>query len=522
MAESEELKMYVRRSSGLVKEISAWDALIYNVLIMAPTAVYVYGVWALGIFPGVHLPTTVFLAMAISIVIGLYYAYMSIIMPRTGGDYIWVSRLIHPSIGFAINFFLFITLLSVAGSYVPWFTQYALSPLFEAYGMSDAVAWVNDPWNMFLIAAIFYVLIALLMSRGVKVTKYAFWAFFLVICAGVIAYAFTFYTMSPSTFQSSIASAYHFDPNEIVSKAIANGMPETFVLAATFSGVMYTILNFLGFNNSVYLAGEIKEVRKSQLIAIIGAVLVFGLITYIIYDATYAGMGSNFIASLAYLFVNSPENYPLGETPPFFHILARNAVSPTVFTVIVCGFAAMTLSAILVYIFTTVRLLFAWSFDRIVPQFLSKVDSRYGTPYTALITVTVVAIIAQYLWLFTPLLNYFVFVVLGWGIMTFVASHAGIILPYKRKELLELAPAIVRRKVAGVPVLVILATLSAILSIWLAWVGTEPAVSGLTPEAVIFLIGIYLVGIIIYVISSLYHRIKGIPLELAFKEFPPA
>jgi len=519
---SEELKMYVRRSSGLVKEISAWDALVYNVLIMAPTAVYVYGVWALGIFPGVHLPTTVFIAVAISIVIGLYYAYMSIIMPRTGGDYIWVSRLIHPSIGFAINFFLFITLLSVAGSYVPWFTQYALAPLFEAYGMKDAAAWVNEPWNMFAIAVAFYILIALLMSRGVKVTKYAFWAFFLVICAGVAAYTITFYTMSPASFQSALASANNFKADEVISKAVEKGMPEGFTLSATFSGVMFTILNFLGFNNSVYLAGEIKEVRRSQLVAIVGAVLVFGFITYIIYDATYAGMGANFVAAISYLFVNSPDNYPLGDTLPFFHTLSRAAVPQATFTIIVCGFAAMTLSAILVYIFTTVRLLFAWSFDRVVPQFLSKVDSRYGTPYTALITVTVVAIIAQYLWLFTPLLSYFVFVVLGWGIMTFFASLAGIILPYRRKDLLELAPAVARRKVAGVPVLVILAALSAILSIWLAWVGTQPAVSGFTPDALVFLLGIYAFGLIIYAVSSIYHRMKGIPLELAFKEFPPA
>jgi len=118
-------RVYVRRTSGLVREISAWDALVYNILVMAPTAVYVYGIWAMGLFPGVDLPLTVFIAVLVSIVVGLFYAYMSAIMPRTGGDYIWISRIIHPAIGFMMNFFLLNVLLTVAGSYIPWFVEWA-------------------------------------------------------------------------------------------------------------------------------------------------------------------------------------------------------------------------------------------------------------------------------------------------------------------------------------------------------------------------------------------------------------
>ena len=131
-----EKDVLVRKSSGLVRNISARDALILNVMFMAPTAIFVYGIWASVIYPGVDLPMTALLAIPLSIIVGLFYAIYSAAMPRSGGDYVWVSRVIHPAIGFMINFFIFMVLLSVAGSYVPWLTQYALAPILSFNGLT--------------------------------------------------------------------------------------------------------------------------------------------------------------------------------------------------------------------------------------------------------------------------------------------------------------------------------------------------------------------------------------------------
>src|SRR5947199_10426991 len=112
---------FVRRSSGLVRNISARDALILNVMFMAPTAIFVYGIWGAGSYPGINLPVTALLAIPISPVVGLVSALYSVPMPRSGGDYIWVSRTMHPTVAFAINFFLFIGLLGLARASLPCF-----------------------------------------------------------------------------------------------------------------------------------------------------------------------------------------------------------------------------------------------------------------------------------------------------------------------------------------------------------------------------------------------------------------
>lgn len=514
--------IYARRASGLVRNISAWDAMIFNIMVMAPMAILVYGVWASLVYPGAHLPTTALLAIPISIVIGLFYALFSISMPRAGGDYIWVSRLLHPSVGYAINFFLFMVILSVAGAYIPWFTQYTLAPVLEANGMTDLAAMVSSNEFAFVFAVIYYIICAIIISRGAKATTRVLWAFFILVLMGLAIYAGSLIFIGRDIFAANFSTATGVSYETIIEKASEAGYPATFILTATLLGLTFTYINFLGFHFSVYLAGEIKEVHKSQIIAIIGAVLIFGFIDWLAYEVAYIGMGGEFLGALSYLYAIGSDVYPFGAKEPYFMWLFRYAVDPSIFTIFMVGWGAMVLAAILTYVAAAVRFVFAWSFDRVVPTFLSNVDIRYHSPYAALIFVTVVAIIFQALWLWTPLLQYFAYIVFGWMIMQIITSIAALVFSKKRPDIWERSPAIVRAKIGPISIFGLLAVISMILAAYLGYASISPAFVGeLDPAIMVFTIGLFLIGFVIYFVSSLYHRKVGIPLELSFKELPP-
>jgi amino acid transporter len=513
--------VYARRASGLIRNISAFDAMIFNIMVMAPMAVLVYGVWASIIYPGAHLPTTALLAIPISIIIGLFYALFSISMPRAGGDYIWVSRILHPSVGYAINFFLFMVILSVAGAYIPWFTQYDLAAILEANGLPDLATTVSSNEFTFIFAVIYYLICAFIISRGAKFTTKVLLAFFILVLVGLATYAVVLLAVGKTAFAEKFSTLTGTSYDAIISEAVKEGYPGNFLLSATLLGLTFTYINFLGFNFSIYLAGEIKEVHKSQIIAIVGAVLVFGLITWLTYEVSYIGMGGEFLGALSYLYAIHSDKYPLTREP-FFMWLFQYVADPRIYAIMMIGWGAMILGAILTYIASSVRFVFAWSFDRVVPTFLSNVDIRYHSPYAALIFVTIVAIIFQALWLWTPLLQYFAYIVFGWMIMQIITSIAALLFPIRRKAIWDRAPPIVRARIGPVPILYILAIISIILSIYLGYASISPAFVGeLNPSILAFTIGLFLIGITIYFISSIYHRKKGLPLELSFKELPP-
>ncbi|MGB9023616.1 MAG: amino acid permease, partial [Candidatus Bathyarchaeia archaeon] len=327
-ASSTEPIVYARKTSGLIRRLSAWDAMIYNIVFMAPTAVFVYGIWALLTYPGTDLPTTAIVAALISIPIGLFYAIYSAAMPRSGGDYVWVSRVIHPAIGFGMNFFFFIAILGVAGSYMPWFAQYALGPILEVAGYTDLAAMVATPEFIFPFAVLFFLFSAVVISRGAKTSHKVFWVFFILIVVGVIAYVATLLYVGPAGFKANFNAQSGMNYDEVISIANNAGFPTGMIWSATLLGLAFTFMNFLGFNSSIYMSGEIKEVQKAQLIAIPVSVIIFGVIMWIIYSTTYYAMSRELISSLAYLFGTGDPAYTLGREPFFQNLFVFAAPSP--------------------------------------------------------------------------------------------------------------------------------------------------------------------------------------------------
>src|SRR3978361_352487 len=99
-------QLFVRRSTGLVRESSALDATIFNAVFSAPVgATLAWGVFfALSAFPASDLITATIWALVLNVPILIMMSLLASSMPKTGGDYVWVSRILSPPAAVVSNF----------------------------------------------------------------------------------------------------------------------------------------------------------------------------------------------------------------------------------------------------------------------------------------------------------------------------------------------------------------------------------------------------------------------------------
>ena len=81
-------QLFVRKSTGLVREASALDATIFNAVFSAPVgATLAWGVFfALSAFPGSDLVTATIISFVLNVPVLLMMGLLASSMPRTGGD----------------------------------------------------------------------------------------------------------------------------------------------------------------------------------------------------------------------------------------------------------------------------------------------------------------------------------------------------------------------------------------------------------------------------------------------------
>ena len=62
--------------------------------------------WTPVVYPGANLVITLGAVVIPLIFLGQLYSVMSRAMPRSGGDYVWASRILHPSLGMLQSAFM--------------------------------------------------------------------------------------------------------------------------------------------------------------------------------------------------------------------------------------------------------------------------------------------------------------------------------------------------------------------------------------------------------------------------------
>src|ERR671933_2835095 len=162
-------ELFTRNATGLVRELSAFDAfnLVFSAVLI-PVGITQFMGFAPQFWPHANMLVSFAIATPLVACFGLVYLYFTVVMPRSGGDYVWVSRTLHPSLGFIVNFSLtFVFLTWVAFNFT--FMLSVVGPA-AAYVAGIHGSWINSPSNgeMMLVATILTALFAVLMIFGVR------------------------------------------------------------------------------------------------------------------------------------------------------------------------------------------------------------------------------------------------------------------------------------------------------------------------------------------------------------------
>src|SRR5579862_2836938 len=136
---------FVRRSTGLVREVSPFSALLFNVLPTVPgvgLAISVFFVF--GVFPGVHILSAYWLTGLIALAIALPFAFLGTAFPRSGNDYILVSRSIGAPSGLASSFSLLIAAVMATAFVAVTFAKFGIVPAIQTIGfISGSKGWIS-------------------------------------------------------------------------------------------------------------------------------------------------------------------------------------------------------------------------------------------------------------------------------------------------------------------------------------------------------------------------------------------
>lgn len=483
------------------------------------------------LYPGVDLPLTVLVALVPSFVMAAVYYLLTISMPRAGGDYVWVSRIIHPSVGLITNLFISFALISFIAVVIGTIPAYGIGPMLVGLGqVSSNQGWVGQASAISVVPAGFEISIVALVIvmvpvfLGTRTLFRALWVAMMVAAVSALVMAIAFLSTPQDTFIRNFNSLSGMNYQSVVTEA---ALPSGFNFQYTLYGSVFTILNFIGFNNSAYYTGEVKEVKRSQFLAMFGAVLIFALFLAVQYMSVYHSVGSDFYAALSALAGSSNPAYTLPVAPVLTILVAYATPNSYVISFVALGFILTQIAAVLIIVFIVERNFFAWSFDRLLPNAFTALDRR-GTPYVATVTIFLLSIIFVVLYWYTALFEYFLYSSLLVSVAYAVTSLAAIMFPYTCKGIFESSPKFVKRRIIGVPIITILGIVGLIIEVFISYATLLPAVTPpLSGPRIVGLLSymfvpiVAVVGAVIYSAAYLYRKSQGLDLTRLFKQVPP-
>jgi APA family basic amino acid/polyamine antiporter len=539
-------EVFTRKASGLVRVMSPYSAFVYNILTMGLIFPWTY-LWAPGALPGGQLVWGILLAMIFEIPIAFVYVWLSTALPRSGGDYVFQSRVFGGGVAFTVVMSGFVIWILQWVALSGWLVSYlGLAPLFLGLGATMGNAMFSS-WGVFfttgtgiIVVSIINALLSMvLLTSGFKnyvKFQHVMWWGTLLCFATVFVVLFTTpaaeFVARLNAFAVASGGAENFYQTAVSAVTAAGiDLHPPFSLLATLlvAPIAWTSLQWATYSSQQN--GEIKDARsfKSQTFIMVGSLVATGILLALL------AVGINRVAGSEFLYVAGAGYWSLiaeaningfNLWPPILAVALTG--SPIVVLIIGIGYLLNGFQIVCNCYIGMTRVLVAMSLDRLLPEWFSKVDEKRHTPFNAHLAyflASIPVILAYNLvggWVGLTL-----GVTFGCGYVFVITCIAGALLPYRAKDLYESSPG-AQYKIGNVPMITVLGVVGGILGtlmvlafLFAPQLGVLGTWSASNPWPQVITFGIILVSWIWYMLAKSAQKSKGINVDFAFKEIPP-
>jgi amino acid transporter len=533
--------MFSRQATGLVRQASFWDTFFFNSSAAWYVSLFILAIGDLYWVPGGDYVTATVIGTVLAIFIGLSYAGLTSIMPRSGGDYVFNSRILHPSVGFGFNFSLTFWELFTAAFSLYYIPVFYLGPGLGALGyLSNNGAITNfsntlfTSTNVLIIGTLFNIFFLVLALLGTKATlrfinvTWIFATLSVLLTIGVLLA--TSHSSFVSIFDKTMASfggplsngtsAYQ----AVITTAKSQGftIPPNVVslpaIAIIAGGVIWTFW-------STYISGEVKRAGdyKRNIGMMVGSCVMNGVLMIIVFALLYRTFGYDFLGSVSWLTTSSPTSLPFGSASSFAFLTALASQNSIVVLILVIGFVLGGLIVMPALIYQPVRSMFAWSMDRVIPSKFSSVSERFHVPVLLHVVAFVIIEVVMILFDYSATQAFAVFaaaIIAPAFSSMFPAGISALLVPFRKKSAFDASSA--NGKIGGIPLLSIFglicaAYISFLLYEFIAW----PEFGITSINVTLTALGVLIGGFVLYFIIREIQKRRGVDFALIMSEIPP-
>jgi APA family basic amino acid/polyamine antiporter len=539
-----ETNLFLRKATGLVRSWSVLDAFIYATFSINLITLGLYIFSQMYFLQGGLLPTLILSAFFILFEVVVYAALVAV-MPRSGGDYIWQSRILGGGIGFvlAITGWWFILWLWVP-LYGDMLRHLFLTPLLGIAGAKGAALWFGQTsLGLFTTCVLVCIVAAVYIALGMKWYARIQKVCFFIGLAGLL-FVFGFLAFgNPQGFQAGLereAPAMFGAPADVYNATLAAGKEAGAAAPLSGGGIgaIFLAMPFIVFFNlwpnwGASLYGEVRGASdfKRNFWGMAGALIITTLLGAVFFLLINKTLTWDF-----YMNANGAWwNYAWGYTDqipplpvwPYPALLAVFMTPSRILQFLVIFMIGMWWFGWSGTVFlSSTRVIFAAAFDRLLPEKVADVDPKTRTPIFALLLMVVPSLIVSGLF--------------AWDIFSFRAltldstlviaitylgtTLAAILLPYRKKDLYNASP-IAKYKVFGVPLITAAGVIFGGFLIFLLyeWLIDPNKLYGIgltNTNSILFILVLYLLAFGIYMGFKLYRKKEGIDIDRVHQEIP--